>query len=365
MTQIVIYGASGFGREVAWLVESCSAQGTNYEPVCFIDDNEQKQGRVFNKIPVMSLGEAKKAYPQAFFVSGIGNPQIREKTVIKAKEAGFSFASMIHPRVEMSRWVQIGEGAVICAGNILTTNIVLGQQVQINLDCTIGHDVVMGDYTTLAPGVHVSGRVHFGKRVYVGRGAVLINGTEENPLQIGDDVVIGAGACVARSIEHGTWGGCQPGSLKKSDREKSGGYTGHGPFEHDRFSGWQYPVIEDGKLTAYNWMVQHKEHLQLGYKTDIGAFTYINAKHGVIIEDYVQLGSHCSVYSISTIDDKTGHVQLKQNCRIGTHSTIMPGVTVGENAVVGAHSFVNKDVPAGTIVAGIPALPITGQTKKR
>ena len=108
----------------------------------------------------------------------------------------------------------------------------------------------------------------------------------------------------------------------------------------------------------YNWMVQHKDNLQLGYKTDIGAFTYINAKHGVIIGDYVQLGSHCAVYSISTIDNKTGLVQLKQNCRIGTHSTIMPGVTVGENAVVGAHSFVNKDVPDGTVVVGVPARPM-------
>ena len=69
MTQIAIYGASGFGREAAWLVESCSNQGTNYEPVCFIDDNEQKQGQILNNIPVMSLEEAKKAYPQAFLLS--------------------------------------------------------------------------------------------------------------------------------------------------------------------------------------------------------------------------------------------------------------------------------------------------------
>ena len=122
---------------------------------------------------------------------------------------------MIHPRVEMSRWVQIGEGTVICAGNILTTNIILGQQVQINLDCTIGHDVVMGDYTTLAPGVHVSGWVHFGKRVYVGTGAVMINGIEDTPLYIGDDVVIGAGACVTKSIESGTWGGVPAKPLRK------------------------------------------------------------------------------------------------------------------------------------------------------
>jgi len=125
--------------------------------------------------------------------------------------------------------------------------------------------------------------------------------------------------------------------------------------DQSRFKNWEYPEIEDGKPTKYNWVVQHKDHLSLGYKTDIGAFTYINAKHKVTIEDYVQIGSHCSIYSISTIDNKTGTVTLKKNCRIGSHSVIMPGVTVGENAVVGAFSFVNDDIPDDAIAVGVPA----------
>ena len=123
----------------------------------------------------------------------------------------------------------------------------------------------------------------------------------------------------------------------------------------DRFKDWQYPEIEEGKLTKYNWVVQHVAGFKLGYKTDIGAFTYINAKYGVTIEDHVQIGSHCAVYSVSTIDNKSGPVFLKKNARIGSHSTIMPGVTIGENAVVGAHSFVNRDVPDGAVVVGVPA----------
>jgi acetyltransferase-like isoleucine patch superfamily enzyme len=121
-----------------------------------------------------------------------------------------------------------------------------------------------------------------------------------------------------------------------------------------RFKNWKYPEIEEGKLTKYNWVVQHKDNLSLGYKTDIGAFTYINAKHKVKIEDYVQIGSHCSIYSVSTIDNKTGTVTLKKNCRIGSHSVIMPGVTVGENAVVAAFSFVNADIPDDAIAVGVP-----------
>ncbi len=121
-----------------------------------------------------------------------------------------------------------------------------------------------------------------------------------------------------------------------------------------RFEHWEYPQIEEGKLTKYNWMVQHKDRLKLGYKTDIGAFTYINSKNGVIIEDYVQIGSHCAIYSFSTIDKKEGTVTLKRNCRIGSHSVIMPGVTIGENSVIGAFSFVNKDIPANVVAVGTP-----------
>ena len=122
----------------------------------------------------------------------------------------------------------------------------------------------------------------------------------------------------------------------------------------DRFKDWEYPKIEEGKLTKYNWMVQNKDGFKLGYKTDIGAFTYINAKNGVIIEDFVQIGSHCSLYSVSSIDNKSGQITLKKNCKIGSHSVILPGVTIGENAVIGAFSFVNSDVPDNVVAVGVP-----------
>ena len=78
-------------------------------------------------------------------------------------------------------------------------------------------------------------------------------------------------------------------------------------------------------------------------------------KQGVTIEDYVQIGSHCSIYSVSTIDNREGRVVLKRNCKIGSHSVIMPGVTVGENAVVGAFSFINGDIPDNSVAMGVPA----------
>lgn len=121
-----------------------------------------------------------------------------------------------------------------------------------------------------------------------------------------------------------------------------------------RFKNWRVPKIAEGKLTKWHWLVRHKKNLKLGRDTDIGAFTYINAKNGVVIGDGVQIGSHGSIYSVSTIDNKEGKVELKKNCKIGSHSVIMPGVTVGENSVIGAFSFVNKDVPPNVVACGVP-----------
>ncbi|CAA6820017.1 MAG: Maltose O-acetyltransferase (EC [uncultured Sulfurovum sp.] len=122
-----------------------------------------------------------------------------------------------------------------------------------------------------------------------------------------------------------------------------------------RFDNWKMPNIENGVPTKYNWVVQYKENLTLGYRTDIGAFSYINAQYGVIIEEYVQIGSHCSIYSVSTIDNKQGEIYLKKNSRIGSHSTILPNVIIGENSIVGAHSLVIENIPDNVVAYGVPA----------
>ncbi len=130
-----------------------------------------------------------------------------------------------------------------------------------------------------------------------------------------------------------------------------------------RFKDWQYPDIVDGKPTKYHWIIQNADGFKLGFGTDIGAFSYINAKSGVTLEDGVQLGSHCSIYSVSTIDHKEGPVVLKKNCKLGSHSTVMPGVTIGENTIVGAHSFVTKDIPDNSLAFGVPAKVIKNGQK--
>lgn len=200
--QLIIYGAGGFGRELAWLAEEVGRAG-DLRVAAFADDAALGI-TALNGFPVIPLLEAAARWPGAAVAVGVGAPKVRERLTAAAMQAGLQPITLVHPRVERSRWVTMGDGVVVCAGCIVTTNVVIGHHVQINLDCTIGHDVVLGDFATLAPGVHVSGNVNIGARAYVGTGAVILNGTPDAPVVIGDDAVIGAGACVTKSVPPGT-----------------------------------------------------------------------------------------------------------------------------------------------------------------
>lgn len=125
-----------------------------------------------------------------------------------------------------------------------------------------------------------------------------------------------------------------------------------------RFTDWQKPEFDQNNMTKWGWMCQHHDKLEIGKNSDIGAFSYINAKNGVVIGEDVQIGSHCSVYSQNTIDNTAGKVVIEKGAKIGSHSVILPNITVGEGAVVGAFSLIKKDVPAGEVYGGVPARKI-------
>ena len=74
----------------------------------------------------------------------------------------------------------------------------------------------------------------------------------------------------------------------------------------ERFPNWKMPKIEHNKPTIYNWVVSYPENLKLAKYTDIGALVYICSKYGIEIEEEVEIGSHCSIYSYDTIGNKKG-----------------------------------------------------------
>jgi sugar O-acyltransferase (sialic acid O-acetyltransferase NeuD family) len=199
--RLLIFGAGGFGREVAWLAQQCRGERAD---IVFCVDQRRFLSEPVNGIPVRLLEDfAQEISSQLAYVVALGDPEQRMRAVGLHEAMGMAAATLIHPRVEASRWIEIGPGSILCAGVIATTNIVIGAHVHVNLDCTIGHDVVIGDYATLSPGVHVSGNVTIGKGAFIGTGATIINGSAASPLSIGDGAVVAAGACVTKPVEPG------------------------------------------------------------------------------------------------------------------------------------------------------------------
>jgi sugar O-acyltransferase (sialic acid O-acetyltransferase NeuD family) len=200
---LAIFGASGFAREVAVWVERATWRGSAFRLVGFIDD--VNPGGELRQRPVMTLAEMTSTHRPAFIVA-VGDPALRERLAQEAESAGLPVAPpLVHPSVEYDDGhVSLGDGAVVCGGCTLTTDITVGRHAQINLHCTVGHDVRLADYATLAPGVHVSGKVNVGRGAYLGTGAATVDGDYDRPLVIGDRAVVGAGAVVTRDVPDDT-----------------------------------------------------------------------------------------------------------------------------------------------------------------
>ncbi len=197
MKKLVIIGASGFGREVAWLVERINEKEMTWEILGFLDDNIDMIGKSINGYSVLGTIDNIDTYSHAFFVCAIGSSKVRESIIKRIKDINpeIQYATLIDPSVEMSPLVNIGEGTIICAHTIITVNIQIGCHVIINLDCTIGHDAVLQDYVTLYPSVNVSGITNIGHAVELGTGMQIIQGKT-----IGDHSIVGAGAVVVKDI---------------------------------------------------------------------------------------------------------------------------------------------------------------------
>ena len=197
MNKLIIIGASGFGREIAWLAERVNKEKPQWEILGFLDDNEALKDQIVGGYPVLGgVADAVK-YPEAYYVCAIGSARVREKIITKLGEllAEPHYATLIDPTVQMSDRVEIGEGSMICAGNIITVDITLGKHTIINLDCTVGHDAVVGDFVTFYPSVNLSGITTVGACTELGTGSHIIQG-----IHIGSHSVIGAGAVVVKDI---------------------------------------------------------------------------------------------------------------------------------------------------------------------
>jgi sugar O-acyltransferase (sialic acid O-acetyltransferase NeuD family) len=197
MDEIAIYGGGGFGMEVAAMIEQINNACLQWKLVGFFDDG-LTPGRFVNDYPVLGGIDELNRWPSTMALAlAIGIPKTKKQVFNRIANPNISYPVLIHPSVIIGspKYVELGEGAIVCAGSILTTNIRIGKHVLINLACTVGHQSKIGDFSCLMPTCNISGEVEIGECVFWGTGSKIINRKK-----VGNNVTIGAGAVVINDL---------------------------------------------------------------------------------------------------------------------------------------------------------------------
>jgi len=216
MRDIAIYGAGGFGLEVAQLIEQINREHSSWNMIGYFDDWVSK-GESLNGYPVLGGMKELNAWTTELDIAlAIGNPRKRIENRQSINNDNIRFPKLIHPTAiaDVDRHVKIGQGTIVCAGNILTTQVTIGQYVILNLACTVGHQTRIGDYSSFMPTCNISGEVEIGDAVFMGTGAKIIN-----KKRIGSYSVIGAGAVVIKDIPSNCTAVGVPAKVVKQESE--------------------------------------------------------------------------------------------------------------------------------------------------
>ena len=200
MKQIAIYGAGGLGREVLLLIRQINQNRPEWDVAGFFDD-DVLPGTSRNGASVLGGIDALNQYAAPLnVVVAIARPATKQAVVARIQNPLVQFPVLVHPSVTLAdfQFVSIGPGTIVGAGAQLTVNITIGCHVLLDRRVLVGHDSQLGDYSSLTPGVIVSGAVQLGDGVFVGTGAAISNG-----VTVGAGVTIGAGAVAVNNLPAG------------------------------------------------------------------------------------------------------------------------------------------------------------------
>ncbi|MGV3641618.1 MAG: acetyltransferase [Adhaeribacter sp.] len=194
---LAIVGAGGFGREVLMLLHQINEACPTWQVLGFYDDNTNQPDTI-NGLPYLgTLDDLARGTNPLALVIALGDPRVKARIREQLSAPHFTFPALLHPGVANAgyQFNQIGEGSIVCQGCILTTNIVLGRHVLLNLGCTVGHDAVVGDFCSLMPQVNLGGGSRLEAGVYAGTNATVLP-----RLGVGANTIIGAGTLVTRDL---------------------------------------------------------------------------------------------------------------------------------------------------------------------
>ena len=199
MNDIVIFGAGALAREVAFLIEDINRVTPIWNLLGFVDVDRENIGKIIGTYPIYCAEEDLFNLEVAAAI-GIGSPKVIQKISSQFKDhSNILFPNLVHSgTIWDQERIHLGQGNIITAGNVFTTDILIGSFNFFNLSSTYGHDIVIEDCCVFNPGVNVSGGVNVGTACLVGTGATIL----ENK-NIGERATIGAGAVVTKDVPSG------------------------------------------------------------------------------------------------------------------------------------------------------------------
>ncbi|MDJ1502655.1 acetyltransferase [Xanthocytophaga agilis] len=197
---MLIIGAKGFAKEVLEIAYQINLT----DNLAFFDNvSTDIPDILYDKFPVIKTFEEASNYFTKYgngFNLGIGNPSSRAALYKRFIELGGIPTSIISPFANIGHYNnKIGECVNIMTGTVITNDVTIGRGSLINLNCTIGHDTIMGEFCELSPGVHVSGNCQIGDYCNIGTGAVILP-----KVKLGRNVIVGAGAVVTKDVDENT-----------------------------------------------------------------------------------------------------------------------------------------------------------------
>ena len=188
---LVILGAGSFAREVYHHL----ADSKNNYTVSFYDDTPDSMDTIFGSPVIDNPKKLSKLSSDHKFIVGVGNPDTKQSLVKIALKSGIKPAPTYVHEKSLVQDAEIGLGGVVCPNTVITTNVKVGDYVTLNLGVTIGHDSVIGEYTNVSPGTNISGNCIIGNKCDLGTNSSIIPN-----LKIADSTIIGAGACLTKTI---------------------------------------------------------------------------------------------------------------------------------------------------------------------
>ena len=204
MTKLyAIYGASGCGRSLMPVARQQLARESDASEIVFIDDALESVAEVNAHRAMNYLAFLNETASEKYVQIAIANSHVREKIAQRLKMDGIQLWSIIADNVVLMDQLELDEGSALSPFVTIGSNVRIGKCFQANLYSYVEHDCVIGDFVTFAPGVKCNGNIHIQDHVYIGAGAVIKQGTPDQPLVIGAGAIVGMGAVVTKSVPSG------------------------------------------------------------------------------------------------------------------------------------------------------------------